>query len=271
MLAIICLIAIIPALGFISWLIAIPVLLITLILGIIVLSKGATMQGIMILLVTLILAPVFLFVVPILTTGGAILAGAAAEKTKNSETSGGILHEASSAGVSEANQSRMDELNKEITVLNRNIIRQENERDQLEAKQRAEVSAGLRTFDSEIKANKTVRLAEFSKMENEELSEAKKRLNKDENYSKFISRMDKKKEFAELVASYYQPIEIKFKAERAKLDEDARTLYNQKEVSLEDEFRKMNPGLGELHSGITKSKEAKDSATSELEKLSGTH
>ena len=69
-----CLIAMIPGIGFATWLIAFPVLLVTFILGIIALTKGGTLQGILILLTSLIVAPIFIAIAPLVTTAGAIAA-----------------------------------------------------------------------------------------------------------------------------------------------------------------------------------------------------
>jgi uncharacterized membrane protein len=76
MISLTCLVALIPGVGFLTWFIGVPILLITFILGIIVLSKGGTMQGVVILLMSLIVAPIFLMVAPILTTSLFIGAGA---------------------------------------------------------------------------------------------------------------------------------------------------------------------------------------------------
>jgi hypothetical protein len=69
-----CLIAMIPGIGFVTWLIAFPVLLATFILGIIALTKGGTLQGILILLTSLIVAPIFIAIAPLVMTAGAIAA-----------------------------------------------------------------------------------------------------------------------------------------------------------------------------------------------------
>ena len=69
-----CLIAMIPGIGFVTWLIAFPVLLATFILGIIALTKGGTLQGILILLTSLIVAPIFITIAPFVMTAGAIAA-----------------------------------------------------------------------------------------------------------------------------------------------------------------------------------------------------
>jgi hypothetical protein len=67
----------IPGVGFIAWLIGAPVLLVSLICGIVAISKGASLQGVLILLFTLIIAPIIMFVAPIITTTGAVAVGVA--------------------------------------------------------------------------------------------------------------------------------------------------------------------------------------------------
>ena len=74
MIGVTCLVALIPGIGFLTWIIAFPVLLVTFILGILTLTKGRTLQGVLILLMSLIAAPVFLMVAPIITTAGAVAA-----------------------------------------------------------------------------------------------------------------------------------------------------------------------------------------------------
>jgi len=80
-----CLVALIPGVGFLTWVIGAPILLITFILGIIVLSKGGTMQGVVILLMSLIVAPIFLVVAPLVTTSLAVDSGADTGDTLESE------------------------------------------------------------------------------------------------------------------------------------------------------------------------------------------
>ena len=85
LIALTCLVALIPGVGFITWLVGAPILLVTFILGIVALSKGGTLQGILILLASVIAAPLFLFIAPIITTGGALAAGASSiEDIENS-------------------------------------------------------------------------------------------------------------------------------------------------------------------------------------------
>lgn len=65
MIGLTCLVSLIPGIGFATWLIAAPVLLVTFILGIIALTKGGTLQGILILLTSLIVAPIFLVTIQV--------------------------------------------------------------------------------------------------------------------------------------------------------------------------------------------------------------
>ena len=65
---VICLIALIPAIGLLTWFIAFPVLVATFVLGIIAITRGGTLQGVLILLVSLIVAPAYLLVAPMLST-----------------------------------------------------------------------------------------------------------------------------------------------------------------------------------------------------------
>lgn len=78
MIGLVCLLSLVPFLGFGSWLIAAPVLFITLVMGIIVLSRGGTLPGLGILLVSLIVAPVFVLIAPFVSSllglGGAAAA-----------------------------------------------------------------------------------------------------------------------------------------------------------------------------------------------------
>ena len=75
-----------PGLGFGVWLVAAPLLLVTLVLGIIAISRGGTLHGVLILLASLIAVPVFVFVAPIVTTG-AVLATAKSIEKPDSSTS----------------------------------------------------------------------------------------------------------------------------------------------------------------------------------------
>ena len=89
LLSLCCIASLIPGLGFGVWLIVAPVLIVTFVLGIISISRGGTLQGVLILLATLIVVPVFVFVAPILTTGAVISNAAisAAEATEKSHPS----------------------------------------------------------------------------------------------------------------------------------------------------------------------------------------
>jgi len=78
LIGLICLVSLIPFLGFGSWLIVGPVLFVTLVMGIIVLARGATLHGLGIMFTSLIVAPVFVVVAPfassLLGLGGAAAA-----------------------------------------------------------------------------------------------------------------------------------------------------------------------------------------------------
>lgn len=89
MIGVTCLVALIPGVGFLTWIIAFPVLLVTFILGILTLNKGRTLQGVSILLVSLIAAPVFLLVAPIITTAGAVAASESSSGGSYSDSSSG--------------------------------------------------------------------------------------------------------------------------------------------------------------------------------------
>ena len=74
LLALCCIASLLPGLGFGVWLVAGPILLITFVLGIIAISRGGTLQGVLILLASLIVVPVFVFIAPIVTTGAVFAA-----------------------------------------------------------------------------------------------------------------------------------------------------------------------------------------------------
>jgi uncharacterized protein DUF4339 len=74
LLAICCIASLLPGLGFAVWFVAGPVLLITFVLGIIAISRGGTLQGMLILLASRIVVPVFVFIAPIVTTGAVFAA-----------------------------------------------------------------------------------------------------------------------------------------------------------------------------------------------------
>jgi|GEM_PF-6930321 len=60
--------ACIPALGFSTWLIGIPILLVCFILSIVVLARGRAGSGIMILITTVLIAPLFLLFAPVISS-----------------------------------------------------------------------------------------------------------------------------------------------------------------------------------------------------------
>jgi hypothetical protein len=68
LLLLVCLISLIPILGFAAWFIAGPVLLTSFILGVIAISRGGTLQGVLILLCAVIAAPIFIIVAPLVTS-----------------------------------------------------------------------------------------------------------------------------------------------------------------------------------------------------------
>ncbi len=77
-----CIAAAVPFFGFASWLVAGPLLTITSVLGIVVITRGGTGMGIGILLTTLIVAPLFIFLAPFVTSLlGLAGAGAALQHT----------------------------------------------------------------------------------------------------------------------------------------------------------------------------------------------
>jgi hypothetical protein len=63
-----CGISIVPFLGFGAWLIAAPVLLTTFILSIIVLSRGGTAEGLVLLLATIVGAPLVIAIAPLISS-----------------------------------------------------------------------------------------------------------------------------------------------------------------------------------------------------------
>lgn len=63
-----CVLSAIPLLGFVAWFVSAPLLLAALILSIIVLARGGTLSGIVLLLVTLIAAPIFILCAPFLAS-----------------------------------------------------------------------------------------------------------------------------------------------------------------------------------------------------------
>lgn len=73
--------ALIPGLGFAMWAIIAPILLITLVLGVLAISKGQTISGVMIILMSLVVVPVFVAIAPFV---GTLLAFGAAEGVNQS-------------------------------------------------------------------------------------------------------------------------------------------------------------------------------------------
>jgi hypothetical protein len=72
LLAFACAGSLIPGLGFGMWLIVGPILLITLVLGIVAISRGSAVNGVMIILMSLIVVPLFVVVAPFVGTGVAL-------------------------------------------------------------------------------------------------------------------------------------------------------------------------------------------------------
>lgn len=64
----VCGLAVVPFIGFGTWLIAGPVLLVTFILSIMVLSRGGTLPGILILFTSIIVAPIFIAFAPFISS-----------------------------------------------------------------------------------------------------------------------------------------------------------------------------------------------------------
>lgn len=63
-----CLFSIIPVIGFATWLFAIVVVPLTLIFAIIILNRGGKVQGIFLIIASVILMPCFLFIAPLVST-----------------------------------------------------------------------------------------------------------------------------------------------------------------------------------------------------------
>jgi hypothetical protein len=82
------LLSLVPFLGFASWLIATPVLFITLIMGILILSRGGTMPGLLILLTSLIFAPAFIMIAPFVSSFLGLVGTGAALSSMDQPTSG---------------------------------------------------------------------------------------------------------------------------------------------------------------------------------------
>jgi hypothetical protein len=69
------LVSLVPFLGFGAWVIAAPVFIATFVLGILILTRGGTLQGVLVLISTIIVVPIFIAIAPILSSA---LVGAAA-------------------------------------------------------------------------------------------------------------------------------------------------------------------------------------------------
>ena len=72
-----CLLALVPFVGFLAWIIGGVTILIAVVLGIVVISKGGTWSGITILIASLVVVPLFIAFAPIVTS---IIAGVAIEE-----------------------------------------------------------------------------------------------------------------------------------------------------------------------------------------------
>jgi hypothetical protein len=68
LIAVACLVAIIPVLGFASWFIAGPVFIATFVMAIMILSRGGTAQGVLLLGVSMFAAPAFVFCAPFISS-----------------------------------------------------------------------------------------------------------------------------------------------------------------------------------------------------------
>jgi len=83
LIVLVCLMSMIPFFGFASWVIAAPILFIPLVMGIIVLSRDGTVAGLSILVTSLIAAPIFVAVAPVVSSvlgiSGAALAISSSE------------------------------------------------------------------------------------------------------------------------------------------------------------------------------------------------
>lgn len=79
-----CGLAVVPLLGFASWVIAVPVFLATFIMAIIILTRGGTLQGILLLLTSILFGPGFVAIAPFVSAlgiGGAATAVAVHEES----------------------------------------------------------------------------------------------------------------------------------------------------------------------------------------------
>lgn len=88
LIAVACLISIIPVLGFASWLIAGPIFIATFVMAIMILSRGGTFQGLLLLGVSMFAAPAFVICAPFISSMlGLAGVGAAIEHSDQSTTS----------------------------------------------------------------------------------------------------------------------------------------------------------------------------------------
>ena len=63
-----CIFSLIPVVGFLAWIVGGATILIAIVLAVIVLTRGGTTQGVMILLASLLGVPLFILLAPIVTT-----------------------------------------------------------------------------------------------------------------------------------------------------------------------------------------------------------
>jgi hypothetical protein len=85
LIALTCGLALVPLLGFASWIIAAPVFLATFIMAIIILTRGGTLPGILLLLTSIFFGPITVAVAPFVTsllTAWAVGAGAAVHESE---------------------------------------------------------------------------------------------------------------------------------------------------------------------------------------------
>ena len=102
-LGLLCFVAMIPAIGLLTWFVAIPILVITFIIGIVVLSKGGTLSGVLILLASLIVVPAFVMIAPVVST--TVFAAFAAE----SDLVGEMVYEKLESAAEEGEQEDSQE------------------------------------------------------------------------------------------------------------------------------------------------------------------
>ena len=72
-----CLVAIVPVIGFATWLVAFAVIPLIIVFAIIILTRGGTVQGIMLIIAAVLVMPAFLLIAPLASTlllGGSIVA-----------------------------------------------------------------------------------------------------------------------------------------------------------------------------------------------------